>query len=94
MVLIVQNVGGNHMKRPDWNEINERLNVVETQLDENVVGWMDDKNFSLIMQDLLISKGGYIIDIGDWETVNYACCYGLLRKIKKHPILWKIFMLA
>jgi hypothetical protein len=47
------------------------------------------------MQRLLISEDGYVIDTGNWENVNAEVALRLAKKIKKHPILWKLlFMVA
>ena len=47
--------------------------------------------FSQFIQSLFISKYGYIIDTGNFETVNYELMHRIAEKIKKHPHLWKIF---
>ena len=51
-------------------------------------------DFALLMQDLLISEGGYVIDTGNWENVNAAVALRLIDKIKSHPILWKLFFMV
>lgn len=30
---------------------------------------------------------------GNWENVNYVCAYGLIKRIKKHPLIWKLFFM-
>lgn len=47
--------------------------------------------FSQFIQSLFISKYGYIIDTGNFETVNYELMHCIAEKIRKHPHLWKIF---
>lgn len=57
-------------------------------------GWLSGLEFSLAMAELLISEGGYVLDTGNWENVNAEVYLRLLRKIRKHPFLWKLFMVA
>ena len=32
--------------------------------------WLDGFEFSIWMQDKLVSKNGWVIDTGNWETAN------------------------
>lgn len=50
--------------------------------------------FSIFMQDLLISKEGYVLDTGSWEDVNAEVALRLAKKIRKHPIIWKLFFMV
>lgn len=50
--------------------------------------------FSIFMQDLLISKEGYVLDMGSWEDVNAEVALRLSKKIRKHPIIWKLFFMV
>lgn len=50
--------------------------------------------FSILVQKLLISENGYVIDTGNWENVNAEVALRLVEKIKKHPILWKCFFMV
>lgn len=54
-------------------------------------GWLSGFDFSIFIQDMTISENGYIIDTGNWENVNAEVALRLAEKIKKHPILWKLF---
>ena len=56
-------------------------------------GWLDGSDFSIFIQDIAISKNGYVIDVGNWENVNAEVALRLAKKIKKHPILWKYFFM-
>ena len=47
--------------------------------------------FSRFMQDLFIPEGGYIIDTGNFETVNLALLPLIINRIKNHPFIWKLF---
>lgn len=72
----------------------KRLNSdIENKIEPNQVGWIDGFDFSVFMQDLLISSNGYVIDTGNWENVNYACAHSLLGRIKRHPWIWKWFFM-
>ena len=50
--------------------------------------------FSRFMQNCLISEHGYIVDTGNYETVNLELMDRLNERIEKHPILWKFFMVG
>lgn len=50
--------------------------------------------FSLFFQHLFISDGGYIIDTGNFRSVNNKMIELVEKRVKKHPILWKLFMIA
>ena len=57
-------------------------------------GYLSGLDFSVLMQNFLISKDGYVIDTGNYENVNAEIALRLERKIKEHPELWKLFMVA
>ena len=48
---------------------------------------------SLFFQGIFISKDGYIIDTGNFETVNLVLMERVRKRIEKHPLLWKLFFL-
>lgn len=54
-------------------------------------GWLNGFDFSVLIQRLAISEHGYVIDTGIWENVNAALGLILLGRIKRHPIIWKLF---
>lgn len=56
--------------------------------------WLSGFDFSLLVQDMTISENGYVIDTGDWENVNAEVALRLAERIKKHPILWKLFFMV
>ena len=73
----------------------KRLNgEIENKIEHHQIGWIDGFDFSLFMQDLLISRHGYVIDTGNSENVNYVCAHSLLNKIKRHPWIWKWFFMV
>ena len=58
-------------------------------------GYLNGYYFSILLQKLLISENGYVIDTGNWENVNAEVALRLIEKINRHPILWKhFFMIA
>ena len=72
----------------------QHLKEVEKKLGkDNFFGYIDGHDFSIIMQDLLIPDGDYVVYTGNWENVNYVCAYSLIKRIKKHPLLWKLFFM-
>lgn len=56
--------------------------------------WLSGFDFSILMQKLLISESGYVIDAGNWENVNAAVALELWRRVKRHPVLWKLFFMV
>lgn len=56
--------------------------------------YLNGFEFSILVQKLLISENGYVIDTGNWENVNAEVALRLVEKIKKHPILWKHFFMV
>lgn len=60
----------------------------------NKQAWLSGFDFSLLIQDLLISENGYVIDTGNYENANAEVALRLAKKIKKHPKLWKWFFMV
>lgn len=56
-------------------------------------GWLYGFDFSIFIQDIAISENGYVIDTGNWENVNAEVVIRLAERIKRHPILWKLFFM-
>lgn len=48
---------------------------------------------SLFFQGLFISKNGYVIDTGNFEDVNCVMMDRIQERVKKHPLLWKLFFM-
>ena len=59
-----------------------------------IQGYLNGFEFSILIQNLLISENGYVLDTGNWENVNAEVALRLVKKIKKHPILWKYFFMV
>ena len=57
-------------------------------------GWLSGFDFSVLMQEFLVSEDGYVIDTGNYENVNAEIALRLAEKIKKHPKLWKWFFMV
>ena len=56
--------------------------------------YLNGFEFSILVQNLVISENGYVIDTGNWENVNAEVALRLVEKIRKHPILWKLFFMV
>ena len=59
-----------------------------------IQGYLNGFEFSILIHNLLISENGYVIDTGNWDNVNAEVALRLVKKIKKHPILWKHFFMV
>lgn len=57
-------------------------------------GWLSGFDFSVLMQEFLVSEDGYVIDTGNYENVNAEIALRLAKKIKKHPKLWQWFFMV
>ena len=57
-------------------------------------GYLNGFDFSILIQNMLISENGYVLDTGNYENVNAEVALRLADRIKKHPILWKIFFMV
>ena len=58
-------------------------------------GFLTNDEFAFLIQELLVSEDGYVLDTGNGGQVNAEIALRLLKKIKKHPKLWKwLFMVA
>ena len=57
-------------------------------------GWLSGFDFSVLMQNFLVSENGYVIDTGNYENVNAEIALRLAEKIKKHPKLWEWFFMV
>ena len=77
------------------NKVKHTLDTLDILEKARRQGWIDGIDFSIFIQNLLISKHGYIIDVGNYENVNAEVAVRLAERVKKHPILWKLlFMVA
>ena len=59
-----------------------------------VQGWLSGFDFSVLMQELLVSPDAYVIDTGNWQNVNAAVAQLLAQLIRRHPLLWKWFFMV
>ena len=58
-------------------------------------GFLTNNEFAFLMQELLVSEDGYVLDTGNGEQVNAEIALKIIKKVKEHPLLWKeIFMVA
>ena len=47
--------------------------------------------FSRFIQGAFISPNGWIVDTGNYQTVNRELIEDIYYKIRKHPLIWKLF---
>lgn len=58
-------------------------------------GFLTNDEFAFLMQELLVSEDGYVLDTGNGGQVNAEIALRIIKKIKKHPKLWEwLFMVA
>lgn len=60
----------------------------------NKHGYLSGFEFSVFMHEILISENGYVLDTGNYENVNAEVALRLADKIKKHPLIWKMFFMV
>lgn len=75
------------------------MNIIREETKEKLdkayeQGWLSGFDFSVLMHELLVSEGGYVLDTGNYENVNAEVVLRLAEKIKIHPVLWQLFMVA
>ena len=57
--------------------------------------FLTNDEFAFLMQELLVSEDGYVLDTGNGGQVNAEIALRIIKKIKKHPKLWEwLFMVA
>lgn len=56
--------------------------------------YMDTLDFSSFIHALLIPEYGYVIDTGSICNANIVVAEELIKRVKRHPILWKFFFMV
>ena len=72
----------------DDNKINEICDKARSK------GWLNGFDFSILIQDLTIPEGAWVIDTGNFENVNAEVALRLIDRIRRHPIIWKLFFMV
>ena len=72
----------------DDNKINEICDKARSK------GWLILFVFSILIQELTIPEGAWVIDTGNFENVNAKVALRLIDRIRRHPILWKLFFMV
>ena len=72
----------------DDNRINEICDKARSK------GWLNGFDFSILIQELTIPEGGWVIDTGNFENVNAEVALRLIDRIRRHPIIWKKFFMV
>ena len=57
-------------------------------------GWLSGFDFSILIQELLVSENGYVINTGNWKNANAEVALRLAERIKRHPVIWKLFFMV
>jgi hypothetical protein len=57
-------------------------------------GFLTNDEFAFLMQELLVSEDGYVLDTGNGGQVNAEIALRIIKKIKKHPKLWEWFFMV
>ena len=69
--------------------------IGELESQAYVLGFLNNDEFAFLMQELLVSENGYVLDTGNGGQVNAEIALRIIKKIKKHPKLWEwLFMVA
>ena len=69
--------------------------IGELESQAYVLGFLNNDEFAFLMQELLVSEGGYVLDTGNGGQVNAEIALRIIKKIKKHPKLWEwLFMVV
>ena len=72
----------------DDNKINEICDKARSK------GWLNGFDFSVLIQELTIPEGAWVIDTGNFENVNAEVALRLIDRIRRHPIIWKLFFMV
>nr|DAP37798.1 MAG TPA: hypothetical protein [Caudoviricetes sp.] len=72
----------------DDNKINEICDKARSK------GWLNGFDFSILIQELTIPEGAWVIDTGNFENVNAEVALRLIDRIRRHPIIWKLFFMV
>lgn len=83
---------GLHTKKMKVSGLPSKEKAIEAW-NRRVQGWLSGYDFSVLMQELLVSPNAYVIPIGNWENVNAAVAQILVQRIRRHPLLWKLFFM-
>ena len=76
---------------PKFEHQLEQYSILEKAYNNASLNGFD---FSLLIQNLLISPGGYVIDTGNYANANAEVALRLFKNIKRHPLLWKWFFMV
>ena len=70
-------------------KINEIIDKAQKQT------YLSGFDFAILIQNLLVSPTGWVMDTGTWENANREIALLLVERIRKHKLLWKLlFMVA
>ena len=69
-----------------------RVNKLLKKAKDN--NYLNGFDFSLLIQDLTSSEGGYVLPTGNYENVNAEVALRLVDRINRHPLIWKLFFMV
>lgn len=72
-------------------DFDERSPLLEKAYRE---GSLTDSEFREVIQSFLISKDGWVLDTGSGDNVNAEVALRFMAKVREHPHLWTLFMVA
>jgi hypothetical protein len=80
---------------PDWERAEDALKKFNEEYGSNDYDPVSEYlQLSRFIQALFISYDGYVIDTGNFRTVNRAILKDILKRVKKHPEIWQLFMVC
>ena len=81
---------------PDYERAEESLKRFNVAYNESGMEgiFSEYAALSAFFQALIISDNGYVVDAGNFQTVNKEILENILNNVKKHPKLWKLFMVC
>ena len=80
---------------PNFDSAEDALSKFEELYDGDE--WDPCKEYlqlSRFIQALFISHDGYVIDTGNYQAVNKEILRDILKNVRAHPKIWKLFMVC
>ena len=80
---------------PDKERYDDALKKFEELYFSKGTDWFNEYlEFSRFIQGIFISKHGYIIDTGNFQTANLELMHRVKEEAEKHPFKWSRFMIG
>lgn len=82
--------------KPDFNRAEDAMysfcDIYDKHAGKDI--YCEYLELSLFIQALFISDNGYVIDTGNFQTVNREILKDIYENVKMNPKLWKAFMVC